>query len=154
MAPEKKLSKDERKVLKNNLLLFSNLLISSLLFMVCLFSGELVQGVIFFRNAPKRLALQQLLALLLSAYGQQMVLTFNQRYGAVLCSIILTIRKVATFVTSVLLFPKPFNFGHIFGLTSVSLSTLLLQAHLLRLRNQQDKKIKTDVSDGGFGQIV
>lgn len=152
--PEKKLSKEERKALKNNLLLFSNLLISSLLFLVCVVRGELVQGIKFFMNSPKRLLGQQILGLLLSAYGQQMVLTFNQRYGAVLCSIILTIRKVATFVTSVMLFPKPFNFGHVFGLTSVSLSTLLLQAHLLRLRSKQNKKQKTDIDDEGIGQIV
>jgi len=137
-APENTPELSRRQV-KDDLLLYSSFTTTLVLFCVCFLTGELLQGYYFFWNQSLLLSFKQLVALFLTAMSQRLVLSLNQVYGATSISVLLTVRKVSSFVMSVLVFPKPFNFGHAFGVVDVAFFALLLQTHIMRVKKSKAK---------------
>lgn len=115
---------DEREAL----LFWSNLISIFLLGSVCIANGELLQGVQFFREvATLNLWVAQFVGMSLVAFGQRLVLTLNGSHGATASAAVLTFRKVVSFVTSVMVFPKPFHPFHGLGLMVVVVSAVMIQ---------------------------
>eukprot|EP00924_Labyrinthula_sp_SR-Ha-C_P001156 maker-scaffold_7-snap-gene-15.44-mRNA-1 protein AED:0.13 eAED:0.13 QI:155/0.66/0.5/1/1/1/4/0/380 len=135
-----------KEELKENLLLYSSFVTFVCLFLVCLSTGEISQGVQFFLHpqfhSSFTLMSKQLVALVLLASGQRLILSLSQIYGATLISLFSTVRKVSSFVLSVFFFPKPFNMGHGFGVIEVTIAALFLQQHLREMKRQKDKQSK------------
>jgi drug/metabolite transporter (DMT)-like permease len=87
-----------------------------------------VAGVTFFREvASFKIWVVQLIAMALVSFGQRLVLKLNGQYGATASAAVLTFRKVASFVTSVIVFPKPFHPLHAVGLCVIVLSAVMIQ---------------------------
>lgn len=115
---------DEREAL----LFWSNLISIFLLGAVCMANGELQAGFKFFREvAVVKIWVAQLTAMALVSFGQRLVLSLNGTYGATASAAVLTFRKVASFVTSVLVFPKPFHPLHAIGLFVIVTSAVMIQ---------------------------
>jgi len=115
---------DEREAL----LFWSNLVSGVLLGLVCAWNGELQGGLSFFAYLAGAMTWGiQIVALGLVAIGQRLVLTLNGAHGATASAAVLTFRKVASFITSVLVYPKPFHWIHAIGLTIVVVSAVMIQ---------------------------
>ena len=115
---------DEREAL----LFYSNCISITMLGGVCLMNGEMQQGIKFFtETATIKMWLAQIAAMALVAFGQRLVLTLNGAHGATASAAVLTFRKVASFVTSVFVFPKPFHPFHAMGLFVVVTSAVMIQ---------------------------
>ncbi|KAH9256429.1 hypothetical protein BASA81_005343 [Batrachochytrium salamandrivorans] len=137
---------DEREAL----LFWSNLVSIALLGAVCLANGELISGMRFFREvATIKIWLAQIAAMALVSFGQRLVLNLNGHYGATASSAVLTFRKVASFVTSVLVFPKPFHPLHALGLFVIVTCAVMIQraeanaAHNRKAKTLSSKSTET-----------
>jgi len=148
----KDVSKDDER---EALLFWSSLVSMLLLGPFCAYIGEFHDGVRFFWEvASVRTWLAQATALALVAGGQRLVLVLNGAHGATSTAAVLTLRKVASFVTSVLVYPKPFHLSHGVGLFIVVLSSVFIQraeyaSSLRRAKGQagsHDKKMEHDMS--------
>lgn len=125
--------------LKEDLLLHSSFVTCMALFIVCLFSGELHEGATFFvsHHSPVSLISKQIVTLLLLTIGQRQLLNLSQVYGAILVQILCTVRKVFSFIVSMVLFPKNANAGHLFGVLDVAIAAFLLQRHLTQKKKER-----------------
>lgn len=117
-------------------------------------NGELQQGFKFFtETASLKMWVGQVAAMILVAVGQRLVLTLNGTYGATASAAVLTFRKVASFVTSVFVFPKPFHPFHAVGLFVVVISAVMIQRAEWLSTNQR-KVVRDDSKSSGVEDSV
>jgi len=132
---------DEREAL----LFYSNIISMSMLGVVCLMNGEMQQGIKFFtETATVSMWVAQAAAMALVAFGQRLVLTLNGTHGATAMAAVLTFRKVASFITSVMVFPKPFYPIHAMGLMIVVTSAVMIQR--AEAQSSTNRKVKAENS--------
>ena len=123
-APREISKEDEREAL----LFWSSVVSMVLLGPFCAYIGEFHEGVRFFWEvATLQTWVAQLAALGLVAGGQRLVLMLNGAHGATSTAAVLTLRKVASFLTSIIVFPKPFHASHVVGLVIVVVSLVMIQ---------------------------
>jgi drug/metabolite transporter (DMT)-like permease len=115
-------------------LVFWQYLIAALIcFAISQATGELSQGIVFLSRAPL-LAHLNLLGYLVGGYlGLQPLLRIFQEYDATRGHVVTSLRKVITFATSFIVFPKPLTSLHIGGALASALGGFMLQ----RLRDRK-----------------
>jgi drug/metabolite transporter (DMT)-like permease len=124
--------KDWRAQLRDELILFPELLTAGFLLAGAVATGEAAAGAAFFARAPRRLLAELVCSLAITAWGQRLMLDLSHQYGAASATIIVTVRKSITFVVSVALFPKPFSALHALALALISVSAAMLQLGLMQ----------------------
>lgn len=118
---------------QEDLVFWQYLIAACICLIVCIVTGELSSGMLFLSHAPW-FARANLLGYLFGGYaGLQPLLRIFQEYDATRGHVVTSLRKVITFASSFIVFPKPLTVFHLIGALASALGALMLQ----RLRDQK-----------------
>ena len=125
-------------------LIFGQYLIaSSCLLGLCVLTGELHRGLHVYMNVLTRRELGLLfLSMAINSVGLRVVFVVVEEYGTTTAGIVVTLRKIVTFATSFLLYPKPFTRLHAVGFGMALGGAFLLERHEARARAARKRRAR------------
>lgn len=126
-------------------MLYTNLFAAQLSFVVTLVSGELFVAYAYCVSHPISWLLLGIRALVIY-FGVLCFLTLVKSSGAVLATAVTTVRKIATIACSYILFPKPMNMLHGYGVLAF-LGSVFMSYYVVKQQQQKPKQSYTTVAN-------